>query len=179
MEDYMADLRHANKNYFLEQWRRTTRWYNALHITSIDNLITKDDPTLLDKYYTFFINAYHLKDWVSNWLENNPIENDKRSEELEEDFKKIEYLRDLRSICEGAKHFILDNNIHEGRREHSTPIEYNWPGEPFKDLIVINGRTFPAEKLVTQVMHYWTNFFQENGLNQLKDQWYIPLFPRK
>ena len=54
---------HINKNHFLEQWRRVEIW----HIACVNPkfLLTDElDIDIIDIYCTFFIYAYHLKDWI-------------------------------------------------------------------------------------------------------------------
>ncbi len=96
----MIPHRAGNANFYLEQWDRVVRWKNQCKIESKAGAATS-----LDFYEAFFINAYHLKDWITQWLKKN--KHDDIINELKLDFENQIFLKILRDICNGSKHFTL------------------------------------------------------------------------
>ena len=56
---------------YLEQFERVKRWYNRFKKTDNGMLHNKNSDYYQDEIYAFFINCYHLKDWLVNDLPPN------------------------------------------------------------------------------------------------------------
>lgn len=167
----MAFYRGGNTNYFLEQWDRVLRWKNKCVLISERGL--KDDClTTLDYYFSFFINAYHLRDWITLWLKNN----DKCQiiEILNKDFDDKDYLRMLRDVCNGSKHFELDKP--SVGKQFATPRAYLGHGK-IGYMILIGGEQSTPEELSEKIIIYWKDFLHENGLDVLENNTEGPLIP--
>lgn len=165
----MAAFRGGNLNFFLEQWERVIRWKNQCNATSH---YLAHGANQLDFYEAFFINAYHLRDWLAQWLkENNRPDILKK---MRQDFKTKRFLRALKDICNGCKHFTLNQNIEIGK-QYAIAREYLW-GE-IRNVILIGGEKYPLNDLLKDVFTYWNDFFKKYGLDQLKHDIRGPLIP--
>jgi hypothetical protein len=48
------------------QFKRLGRWYERFKNINDDQILDKSDEFYLDDVIAFFINCYHLKDWIKN-----------------------------------------------------------------------------------------------------------------
>ena len=155
----MANFRESNLNFFLEQWERVIRWRNQCMVIC-NNAIHDEGANPYDFYEAFFINAFHLKDWVYEWAKIN-----KRFDliaKLKDDFNKIFFLMLLRDIANGSKHFTL-NKAYIGR-QFAIVREYSLGS--IQSVILIGGKKYPLGDLANDVFEYWKNFFESNDLNK-------------
>jgi len=175
-------------NHWKEQYERIRRWYEKTRKVDyyenfrnkeyhndkeiwIDLLLHQNSITDegLDIYYTFFINCYHLKDWLlhSKVLPNKEI--------LDEFFHRDEYMRICHIVCTGSKHLKIDNNkILDPKDKYGTRVEYD-PSRPNSEkdgsvktrLIYINGKTYDLMDLAKDCMQAVDNFLYMNNLLEL------------
>jgi len=104
------------KHKYLEQWKRVKRWYKK--VKEIENDCKGTDDECLDIIYAFFMNLYHLKDWLKHSIFEQD-KNDTKSERDKKDKmrKEIEALFDKKKgkgffkVCadfvNGAKHLKI------------------------------------------------------------------------
>jgi len=90
-----------NKPY-LEQFQRMKRWYNILNKIRVSNANENQTDKQVDIIYAFFINCFHLKDWL---IHSKAIEQKKVNDFIENN-KEMMICRDL---CNGCKHLSLTN----------------------------------------------------------------------
>ncbi|HVY53233.1 MAG TPA: hypothetical protein VHA13_01800 [Gammaproteobacteria bacterium] len=155
-------LRAGNLNFLLEQWERVQRWRERCLIGSYE----------LDYYEAFFINAYHLRDWIEQWL----VKNNKEDAllQLKQDFNAIQYLKILKDVCNGCKHFTLVRKAEIGK-QFAIIYEYDPWGN--KLVILIGGIKYLLDDLFNEVYNYWENFMKKHGLDSLKEDFRGPAFP--
>ncbi len=165
----MAFFRRGNVNYFLEQWDRVIRWNNQC-IGGI-NTPTDQLPNGLDYYFAFFMNAYHLKDWLSMWA----IENQRQAlaDKLSDDFKNIHCLRILKDLCNASKHFELKGPSIS--KQFATPRSYSLG--KIEAILWLDGNQGSLHDLVKQITEYWSKFMKDNNLDRLKHDISGPLLP--
>ena len=89
---------------YLEQWERVKRWHQK--VKELDNAeVDLEDNYCLDIVYAFFINCFHLRDWIKNSVPS--LEND-----VMDLFKKStapECFKLCADICNGSKHLELNH----------------------------------------------------------------------
>lgn len=87
---------------YLEQFQRLKRWHDILNKFRYENASESKTDFQVDCIYTFFINCFHLKDWLihSDVVTSNEI-NDFINNNLE--------MQICRDICNGVKHLSLTN----------------------------------------------------------------------
>lgn len=151
-----------------EQYERVLRWHER--VKEFDNV---DCPSQgdLDYLLAFFMNCYHLKDW----LEAGSVVS---SKELEHLFNTDQYLCICRTICNGVKHFqidrrpIVDGKFGFGLRARTETID----ASPFLDdspaylyTIFVDGKletiyNFGLVEWANGCVNAWSGFLQSQGL---------------
>ncbi len=95
---------------YLEQWERVKRWYKRIEKIKRSCPKGYTDDDCLDEVYAFFMNCYHLKDW----LKNSVFKDNKGSvEELESLFdkkrgKRNKFFKVCADFVNGIKHVKAD-----------------------------------------------------------------------
>ena len=89
-----------------EQYERVKRWYQRFKIITYGTHHDKNTDFLQDDVYAFFINCYHLKDWIKNDETVDKTAKSKIRKFLEKDDMKL-----CAKICNGNKHLLKDGNI--------------------------------------------------------------------
>jgi len=142
---------------YQEQFERIKRWYERIKDIYEGIPHERESDYYQDDIYAFFINCYHLQDWIKN-------------DESVEAFAKakvqgfIDRNRELklcRDICHGLKHLssgmrsplgprIFRFNVSTGitRAEYSITTE--------------TGETFDAFELASKCVQLWERFIEEN-----------------
>lgn len=149
----MISPRDANKNFFLEQWHRVERWK-----------VRCDESPNLDFYEAFFINSYHLKDWLTQWLKINNRHG--LIKLINKDFKYKDELKCLKDLCNGSKHFTLTQNPAIGKQY---TILRTYSLGKIRSTIFIGGKQFDVKDLTEYIYHYWDGILKKNNLDQLED----------
>lgn len=101
---------------YKEQYKRMKRWYERFNMINRGTSISESFDYYKDNTYAFFINCYHLKDWIlydSSLYKPSSTEKEfkKESKKMEEDAKKFikesKYLKICQDLCNGNKHLRL------------------------------------------------------------------------
>jgi hypothetical protein len=96
----MTGLSHLGTDW-LDQWRRVLRWHARL--ARIRTALPEADPekaVALDEVFAFFMNCYHLADWVETSGTKTP-------QEVEAFIGQSEPMQLCRDVCNGLKHSRL------------------------------------------------------------------------
>jgi hypothetical protein len=156
---------------YIEQFLRTERWFKRL----MDGTRTRpkfdsiDAEYYIDDLYSFFINCYHLKDWIERDASIPYIRS-----EIEAYIDTNDHLKLCADLCNSSKHLILRN---QGRSQRNPRV-----GEPLiRHSIGINTRDTDAQSplligirgvivethdnkymealdLASECLNAWTNF---------------------
>jgi hypothetical protein len=89
-----------------DQWERVQRWHARL--ARIRAALPRRGPEkqiALDDVFAFFMNCYHLADWIAQ-------DGEKPRHEVEALIKQSEPMRLCRDVCNGLKHYRLDPGRH-------------------------------------------------------------------
>lgn len=101
---------------FIEQFLRVERWFTRLQnaVVAHPQVRPIDEDYYLDDLYSFFVNCYHLKDW---------IEKDEAiictKSEIESFLAKNDYLKLCANLCNSSKHLVLKSR---GRSQQSPKV---------------------------------------------------------
>ena len=163
----MADLpKHQ------EQFERMKRWYERIkkidqgepHNLSFVNL---PPSYFYDEVYAFFINCYHLKDWIKN---DDTVK--LSSKDVEGFIDKNECMCLCADICNSKKHLKLDPTIHPPRsdqdpefRGREFPVNLGGGDEPIigvKFSIETKKGTIDAFELASECVRKWEEFIKDN-----------------
>jgi hypothetical protein len=144
------------------QFERVLRWNervqgNSPHLR--DRAFATED---LDDIFAFFMNCYHLRDWLNNSKVVGQIK-------LDEFFRNNLEMQVCQDICNGLKHYDLsrpkvDSEFKIGRQFEYTSGLLNKPYGGV-GLFVIAGRDkYNLYELAEKCTHLWTEFLEMNGL---------------
>ncbi len=155
-----------NKTYkWIEQYHRMMRWYKR--ISSIYQGVPHNTPSeyYQDEVYTFFINCYHLKDWICN---DNALKIKEKQKKLKEFIDNSENMKICHDVCNGLKHLALDpskakadKNTQFGSRRHNLILGVERPIYSAKYSIKCKGKILDAFSLATVCIKEWDNFIKK------------------
>jgi hypothetical protein len=138
------------------QFKRMNRWYKRLQHAEKEleetGKLSVDD---MDNILAYFQNSYHLRDWLK-------MEEVIGSDILKELFQTCEPLKLCRDICNGTKHFILNNpsvdkDLQIGRG--ALP----WEGKGYR-FIRAAGEQRDLFELAHSCQQAWLDFLGEQGI---------------
>jgi hypothetical protein len=86
----------------LDQFNRVKRWYGRLEEVNSGKHHDRDTDFYEDDLYAFFMNCYHLKDWIKT---DSNLKVAGRGQDVEDAVKNDVYMQACEGICNGEKHF--------------------------------------------------------------------------
>jgi len=145
---------------YIEQYERVKRWYQRLK-----NITDGREHNLPSEYYqdevlAFFINCYHLKDWIIN---DNSAEISSKS--VEDFVNQSEFLRVCGDVCNGSKHLNItspksDKNTKVGGRNFFLTLGKVIPIFRAKYKIISGNKEYDAFSLATKCLEDWEKFIK-------------------
>lgn len=149
---------------YLEQYQRAKRWYERFK--SIDEGRDHDmaSDCYQDEIYAFFVNCYHLKDW----LKNDPTSGINK-DEIENFINKSENLSMCADLCNGSKHLVInqprkDTQTKIGGRSFSLGLGIGSPKISVRYKVELKNRTYDAFDLATKSLKEWEDFLKSKKL---------------
>lgn len=149
---------------YLEQYQRTKRWYERFK--SIDEGKDNDRASeyYQDEIYAFFINCYHLKDWIKN----DPASGINK-DEIENFINKSENLSICADLCNGSKHLVIDNPRRDAQtkvdgRSFSLGLGGGSPRISVRYKVGLKDRINDAFDLATKSLKEWEDFLRSKKL---------------
>jgi len=147
---------------YQEQFERVMRWYGLFK--NIDEGILHDRSTdyYQDVVYAFFMNCYHLKDWIKN----DPTVN-LPSTKVEIFIKSNLCMKRCADICNGIKHLKLNKASRSGEhhrfgvRQYIIELGKGDPTIRIKYSIETPTRTLDAFKLATECVLKCEKFIKD------------------
>lgn len=144
------------------QIARMMRWYEKFRDINDDFQERLDD--YLDIAYAFFLNCYHLKDWLIN--DPDLII---PAEEIESYITENECLAICADICNASKHLRLDRSRSDKKPKIGSDDFYDTvgPGERSRRTwwyVEIEGEMFDPFELATECVKCWEVFFEKHAL---------------
>ena len=152
----MAKLRK-----YQEQFERLKRWYDRFEKIHQGRLHTLASDYYNDEIYAFFLNCYHLKDWIQN---DDTVKLPKGK--IEHFINQNECMRVCEDICNGIKH--LKRKSHSGRapefgaRKFSLNLGGSKPIIKIKYSIITKTGTIDAFELASGCVQKWKEFIKKN-----------------
>ena len=153
-----------------EQFERMKRWYER--IKKIDqgmphnlSFINLPSGYFYDEFYAFFVNCYHLRDWIENDDTVEPLTKRKVKDFIEQN----ECMCICADICNSIKHLKRERSDYSkknptfGGREFSLSLG----GEPepiikVKFSIETKTGTIDAFELASECIRKWGEFIKDN-----------------
>ena len=148
---------------YREQFDRVQRWYSRFE--TINNGTEHRDSTdnFQDEVYAFFLNCYHLKDWIRN----DPTVGSTK-DKVEQFIDGNDELKLCGDICNGNKHLNLKKprsgqDPKFGRKDYALEL-----GEQqmiaVKYTIDTTSGPLDAFELATKCLDAWRNFITNNNI---------------
>lgn len=148
------------------QFDRVMRWYTRFAALNAGIPHDKESENYLDEIYAFFLNSYHLKDWIMNDDTVPPA-----TQALVEEFISTTYSLALcADICNSLKHLRLKRSRSGtapafGAKKFSLHLG---PGIPrsisLKYEVVTDRGALDAFGLATDCVRAWKSFLHSNRL---------------
>jgi len=147
---------------YMEQFERVKRWYERFR--SIDQGRQHNLPSeyYQDEVYAFFLNCYHLKDWIKN--DGSVGAAAAKAEEFINNSKELSLCAD---ICNGLKHLKLTStrSYQEprfGKRKFHLVLGGPETTIAVKYSIDTSNGPIDAFELATKCLRAWKNFIASN-----------------
>jgi hypothetical protein len=148
---------------YLEQWERLNRWYERFKEIHCGREHTMPSENYKDEVYAFFLNCYHLKDWL---IEDNAVP----AQEVEDFINDCDELKLCADICNAIKHLVLHKKPRSGVQPEFTKkdVSLTLGPEPADVSIQYTIETahgpIDAFDIAKKNMEAWETFFSQNGL---------------
>lgn len=144
-----------------QQMERVERWYKRLSAVTQGKM--HDSPLEYDKddFYAFFLNCYHLKDWIIN---DDGLKLDGKKEKVDAFIKANYHLSVCSDICNGLKHLKRNQKPRSGTQPKFVMTEHIVHVAPAGLTIRTNYRIDTAHgpmdafQLATQCVNAWRDF---------------------
>ncbi len=149
---------------YLEQYERIKRSYNRFEKINKGMLHDKNSDYYQDEVYAFFINCYHLKDWL---IKDLPTGIKKR--DIESFVGKSKNLMISGALCTGSKHLIIsdprfDPSTKIGKRSVKVGLGTGPTTISVKYQINIDNKIHDAFTIATKCLKEWERFLKRNRL---------------
>jgi hypothetical protein len=130
---YFKDMPKQHSTY-LDQFARVARWHVRLKEVKSGKRHDRDTAFYEDELYAFFMNCYHLKDWIKG---DPTLRAANKGRDVEDAVKNDAYMQVCGGICNGEKHFgasrdkskpnpnVLSAHIKLDVSQGTIAIEYN------------------------------------------------------
>lgn len=148
---------------YLEHWSRLRRLYNlidSLEKKEIENKKVLDCKP--DIYLSFFMQCYHLRDWLVN---SESI----KSHEVDKLIKDSYELGLCRNLCLGVKHYSISRPSPAeladfGDMGAKMPVFRTLSKTGERVVVLADGKVHNAFELVTACMDQWKKFLKDKKL---------------
>jgi hypothetical protein len=143
---------------YLEQWDRVKRWWTRVREVSLGRSHVLYPEFGEDEIFAFFLNCYHLKDWVKN----DPASGELK-DLVEAYVKNSQTLSICGELCNGLKHLARDpkrvrKNAKFGPSTHRI-VDFDTATIAISPTIVSDSGTFDAFHLASECLVEWERFF--------------------
>ncbi len=154
-----------------EQWERVERWYHRFQETDQGRVHDRPSDFYQDEVYAFFVNCFHLKDWLKNDPASCSVASD-----VEQFVANSFNLRLCADLCHGSKHLVLtsprvDPATQIGRRHFGVTLSESLsggPGQPTtisaKYEIHAGGSVYDAFRVATASRNECEQYLKGKGL---------------
>jgi hypothetical protein len=151
---------------YQEQFERIRRYYQRVREANNGPELTMSSDYYVDDLYSFFINCFHLKDW----LKNDPEYKKHTNQEIEDYFKQNPFLSLCGDLCNGLKHLAKNRNPKSGSNpefgEKQIGVKYKTdesgeerPNMSYVRIEVKHGdTTYDAYDIARIAMSAWDDF---------------------
>lgn len=151
---------------YLEQFRRLERWNKILNEIRVSNSPDEMADYQVDCIYSFFMNCYHLTDWLKN-TEPKQIDENK----IYDFINKNRELKICHDVCNGSKHLNLKRpkcggmlTLHREYDPFHEIIKSDKPLHNSNYVLIADGEKFDVFDLANRCLELWQKFLRDNSL---------------
>jgi hypothetical protein len=147
---------------YLEQFDRVKRWYQRFVTIDEGRQHNLPSDNYQDEAYAFFLNCYHLKDWIKNDESVGAA-----AYKVEDFIKNNKELNLCRDICNGIKHLKLTKprsgqDPRFGQRKFHLQVGGTETTISVRYTIDASSGPVDAFELATKCLKAWENFILSN-----------------
>lgn len=152
---------------YAEQYARMMRWYRRFEALNRGRVHDSPSDNYVDEIYAFFMNCYHLKDWIET---STPVQ----EKVVEEYINNTKSLRLCADICNSLKHLRLTRNRSRekpefGAKKIALNLGQGAPTISFNYEVKTVSGTIDAFQLATDCVKAWDAFFLTHGLIKIQE----------
>jgi hypothetical protein len=143
------------------------RWYDRFAALNSGRQHDMTADNYLDEIYAFFLNCYHLKDW----LKNDSTISAAVQQSVEPHINANRSLRLCADLCNSQKHLVLRRRRRSGEnptfggKQYGLTLGGSSPTIKLTCEIDATGGQIDAFQLATDCIAAWDAFLAANGLN--------------
>lgn len=147
---------------YQQQMNRVLRWFQRFKSISEGGEGESFTKSNDDEIFAFFLNCYHLKDWIKN----DPASGDLK-DLVEPYINKSQALSICADLCNGLKHFKRDpsrvrKNAEFGPKTETISLGKDSASIAISYTIITDSGTFDAFEIARQCLTDWETFFLRN-----------------
>ena len=159
----MVQLRNLPRGRLcIDQLERVIRWYHRFQQINEGRQTGASFEGQYDDMLAFFMNCYHLKDWIKNDISDASL-----NAVIEDYINQNVCLKLCADICNGAKHLDANRSrfgeetsirteVHLDESQENSPVIRKW-------YITMNsGEVFDSFDIATQCLTKWVDFFNQH-----------------
>lgn len=154
----------SSSSKYLEQFERVKRWYERFRKIDEGRQHDLSSDCYQDEVYAFFLNCYHLKDWIKNDATVNLPK-----KKVEDFINQNDCMKICADICNGLKHLRLTSPRSSqeprfGKRKFELELGKSEPVISVKYSIDTSSEPVDAFELATKCLQAWGKFIESNIL---------------
>ena len=146
----------------IDQLYRVNRWYRCFQQINEGNQKGASFEGQYDEVLAFFMNCYHLKDWIKN-----DISDENFNSVVESYINQNDCLKLCADICNGAKHLDVNRSrfgeetsirteVHLDESQENSPVIRKWY------ITTNSGEVFDSFDIATLCLTKWVDFFNQH-----------------
>jgi hypothetical protein len=146
----------------IDQLERVIRWYYRFQQINEGRQTGASFEGQYDDMLAFFMNCYHLKDWIKNDISDTSL-----NAAVEDYINQNACLKLCADICNGAKHLNLTHSrfgegtsirteVHLDESLENPPVIRKWY------ITSDSGQIFDSFDIATQCVQKWVEFFNQH-----------------
>jgi hypothetical protein len=148
---------------YLDQFARVARWHDRLKEVNRGKSHDRNTQFYEDELYAFFMNCYHLKDWIKA---DPDLRKAGKGRDVEDAVHGDAHMQVCEGICNGEKHFAFTRN--KGRltpqlRSAHFKLDVT-KGTIAIDYDIDTGSTLGTMRgfdLATHCLHFWERYISK------------------
>ena len=150
---------------YIEQWERVKRWWTRVREVSHGRSNVFYAEFGEDEIFAFFLNCYHLKDWIKNDHSSGHLK------DLVEDYiEKSLALSICADLCNGLKHLQRDPKRIRKRAKFGPSIykivDADSATVAISSTIITESGNYDAYDIATRCLCDWERFFGRNKITR-------------